>query len=60
LAIAVDTQNREVIKLILSYKPRIDNGKEIVAMAEPYEDAEIIKMIKNYFGFQLILYDPIH
>lgn len=46
-----------MIKLILRSKPLIDNPKDILAMAEPYEDEEIIDIIKDHFGFQLILYE---
>ena len=43
--------------MILHCKPQIDNPKDILAMAEPYEDNDIIDIIKDHYGFQLILYD---
>lgn len=57
LSVAVDTGNKEVVEAVLKAKPEVDNPKEILSMADPYENKEIIDLLKNYFGFQLILYD---
>lgn len=53
VAIAVDTHNEEMIKLLLDKKPQLNNKEVVVGLLEMAENENITKMIRNYYGMEI-------
>ena len=52
LAIAVDTQNAEIINLLLTYNPNFDNKDVVIGLLDLVEDENIVKTICRYYGIE--------
>ena len=52
LAIAVDTQNAEIINLLLTYNPTFDNKDVVIGLLDLVEDENIVKTICRYYGIE--------